>query len=57
MHCEIDLRPVGIFRTVMRGPDGQEMDGGAGCYPEVVPFTRLTWTDAMVATAPTPPPS
>ncbi len=47
VHCEIDLRPGGIFRTVMRGPDGEEMDGGAGCYLEVVPFSRLTWTDAM----------
>ena len=29
-ECEIDLRPGGIFRTVMRGPDGQEFDK-AGC--------------------------
>lgn len=45
-HCEIDLRPGGIFRTVMRSPDGEESDG-AGCYLEVVPDERLVWTDAL----------
>ena len=45
-HCEIDLRPGGIFRTVMRSPEGQEMDG-AGCYLEVVPNERLVWTSAL----------
>jgi uncharacterized protein YndB with AHSA1/START domain len=46
-HCEVDLRPGGIFRTVMRGPDGEEHDA-AGCYLEVVPQRRLTWTDALL---------
>lgn len=44
--CDIDLRPGGIFRTVMRGPDGEEMDN-AGCYLEVVPSERLVFTDAL----------
>lgn len=44
--CEIDLRPGGIFRTVMRGPDGEE-GGGTGCYLEVVPHERLVWTAAL----------
>lgn len=46
-ECEIDLRPGGIFRTEMRGPDGEEGGGGAGCYLEVVPNERLVWTAAL----------
>lgn len=46
-HCEVDLRPGGIFRTVMRGSDGEEHDA-AGCYLEVVPQQRLIWTDALL---------
>ena len=42
-ECEIDLRPGGIFRTVMRSPEGEEYDN-AGCYLEVVENERLVWT-------------
>jgi uncharacterized protein YndB with AHSA1/START domain len=45
--CEIDLRPGGIFRTTMRGPEGQEFPN-IGCYLEVVPQTRLVFTDALL---------
>lgn len=45
-HCEIDLRPGGIFRTVMRSPEGEDMDG-SGCFLEVVPNERLVWTSAL----------
>ena len=48
VHCEIDLRPGGWFRTVMRGPEGPEMDS-TGCYLEVVPGSRLVWTGALGA--------
>jgi uncharacterized protein YndB with AHSA1/START domain len=47
-ECEIDLRPGGVFRTVMRGPDGEE-GGGSGCYLDVVPEERLIWTGALGA--------
>jgi uncharacterized protein YndB with AHSA1/START domain len=47
-ECEIDLRPGGIFRTVMRGPEGQVHDN-VGCYIEVVPERKLVFTDAMSA--------
>jgi uncharacterized protein YndB with AHSA1/START domain len=47
VHCEIDLRPGGKFRTIMRGPEGQEFDN-SGCYLEVVPMKRLVWTDALL---------
>ena len=47
-ECEIDLRPGGIFHTVMRSPEGEEATSGAtGCYLEVVPNHRLVWTTAL----------
>lgn len=47
--CEIDLRPGGIFRTVMRSPEGEEFgrDGPGGCILEVVKHERLVWTDVL----------
>jgi uncharacterized protein YndB with AHSA1/START domain len=48
VDCEIDLRPGGIFRTVFRGPEGQEFTN-LGCYLEVVKNERLVWTDALTA--------
>ena len=45
--AELDLRPGGIFRTVMQGPDGEE-GGGTGCILEVVPERRLVWTGALL---------
>jgi len=47
VECEIDLRPGGIFRTVMRSPEGQDMPHGAGCYLEVIENRRLVWTSAL----------
>jgi uncharacterized protein YndB with AHSA1/START domain len=44
--CEIDLRPGGAFRTVMRSPEGEEFDN-TGCYLEVVPNERLSWTSVL----------
>ena len=44
--CVLDLRPGGIFRTVMRGPDGQEFSGN-GCVLEVVEGKKFAWTSAM----------
>jgi uncharacterized protein YndB with AHSA1/START domain len=45
-ECEIDLRPGGKFRTLMRGPDGTTMDNTA-CYLEVVKNQKLVWTSAL----------
>lgn len=47
-ECEIDLRPGGMFRTRMEGPDGEGFDG-TGCYLEVVEPRRLVFTDALTA--------
>ncbi len=44
--CEIDLRPGGLFRTVMRSSEGQEFPN-LGCYLEVIPNKRLSWTNAL----------
>lgn len=46
IECEIDLRPGGIFRTVMESPEGMKVPG-TGCYLEVVPNKRLIWTSAL----------
>lgn len=45
-HCEIDLRPGGIFRTVIRSPEGEEFTN-AGCYLEIVDNARLVWTTVL----------
>lgn len=45
--CEIDLRPGGIFRSVMRSPDGKDHPN-TGCFLEIVPEERLVWTDALL---------
>lgn len=47
VECEIDLRPGGKFRTVMRSPEGQDYDN-SGCYLEVRPEERLVWTDTLL---------
>ena len=47
IDCEIDLRPGGIFRTVMRSPEGQNFPN-VGCYLEVVKNERLAWTNALL---------
>jgi uncharacterized protein YndB with AHSA1/START domain len=45
--CEMDLRPGGIFRTVMRAPDGQEYPT-KGVFLEVVEPERIVFTNAYV---------
>lgn len=46
IDCEIDLRPGGIFRTVMLSPEGKEYPN-LGCYLEVIENKKLTWTNAL----------
>ena len=48
IDCEIDLRPGGIFCTVMRSPEGQDFPN-TGCYLEVIENEKLVWTAALTA--------
>ena len=53
---EMDLRPGGVFRTVMRAPDGSEYPT-RGLFLDVVPDERIVFTDAFDAGwTPTPDP-
>ncbi len=45
--CEMDVRPGGIFRTVMRSPDGDEHDH-TGVFVDVVEQERIVFTDALL---------
>ena len=44
--CEIDPRPGGGFRTLMREPDGKEYPAN-GVYLEIVENERIVFTDAF----------
>ena len=46
VECEIDLRPGGIFRTVMRSPEGKDFPN-IGCYLEIIPNKKLVWTSIL----------
>lgn len=45
-YCEMDLRPGGVFRTLMRAPDGKEYPTH-GVFLEVTPPARIVFTDAF----------
>lgn len=44
----LDLRPGGIFETVMRDPEGNGFTN-SGVFLEIVPNERLVFTDAYTA--------
>lgn len=44
--CEVDLRPGGVWRFIMRGPDGAEM-GMKGVYREIAAPERLVNTETF----------
>ena len=47
-EMELDLRPGGVFRLRMVGPDGFDTGhGNAGCVLEVVDGKKLVWTSAL----------
>jgi uncharacterized protein YndB with AHSA1/START domain len=47
VSCEIDLRPGGVFKSVMRSPEGQEFEN-VGCYLDIVPQRRMIFTDTLL---------
>lgn len=46
VSVEVDLRPGGAFKSVMRSPEGVEYPN-VGCYLEIVPNEKLVWTNAL----------
>jgi uncharacterized protein YndB with AHSA1/START domain len=47
-ELELDLKPGGIFRIRMIGPDGFDTGhGNPGCVLEVVDGEKLVWTSAL----------
>ena len=47
-ELEMDLRPGGIFRLRMVGPDGFDTGhGNPGCVLEVIEGEKLVWTSAL----------
>jgi len=46
VECEIDLKPGGLFKTVMRSPEGKDFPN-IGCYLELVENRKLAWTSAL----------
>jgi uncharacterized protein YndB with AHSA1/START domain len=47
-EAQIDLRPGGSNRILMRSPDGEDLPN-RGVYLEVVPNERLVFTDAYTS--------
>ena len=45
-HCELDVRPGGIFRIDIAVGDGQVIPN-LGCFLDVVPMQRLVWTSML----------
>lgn len=48
IHATLDLKPGGLFHTMMESPEGQFFPNN-GCFLEVVPNRKLVWTDALVS--------
>jgi uncharacterized protein YndB with AHSA1/START domain len=46
VECDIELRPGGVFRTVMQSPEGMRFDN-SGSYLAVEEGHRLVWTSAL----------
>jgi uncharacterized protein YndB with AHSA1/START domain len=47
-RAEFDLKPGGRSLVIMTGPNGERVEN-PGCWLDVVPMTRLVFTDAFTA--------
>ena len=45
-HCEMDVKPGGIFRIDIAVANGQAVPN-LGCFLDVVPMERLVWTSML----------
>ena len=45
-HCELEVRPGGIFSIDIATPEGQEFPN-LGCFLEVIQMERLSWTSML----------
>ena len=45
-HCEMDVRPGGIFRIDITTAEGQEVPN-LGCFLDAIPMQRLVWTSML----------
>ena len=45
--CEMDVRPGGMFSIDIAPAEGQEASPNLGCFLEVVPMERLSWTSML----------
>lgn len=50
-RIEMDVRPGGVFRLTMVGPDGAEYPS-AGHFVEVEPPARLAWAEPQIECSP-----
>jgi uncharacterized protein YndB with AHSA1/START domain len=46
-NCEMDVRPGGMFSIDIASAEGQEPSPNLGCFLEVVPMERLSWTSML----------
>ena len=46
-NCELDVRPGGMFSIDIASAAGQEASPNLGCFLEVVPMERLSWTSML----------
>jgi uncharacterized protein YndB with AHSA1/START domain len=45
--CELDVRPGGMFSIDIASAEGEQAFPNLGCFLEVVPMDRLSWTSML----------